>query len=279
MFELSGYAWLLIGLAAFFIGVSKTALPGLATLSVAIFAAVIPARESTAVMLVLLLTGDLIAIWTYRHDAHWPTLRRLIPTVVIGILVGAWFLQWADDLIMRRSIGWILIALTALTLLIMYRKKARSSSRINAAASGSARVRPDFEGEPGDALAGKGEYERLSTRALPRYFYGILGGFTTMAANAGGPVMTLYFLWARFPVLKFLGTQAWFFFIINVIKLPFSFSIGLINPATLRLDLALVPLVLTGALLGRVLAKRMNQKIFEPIVIVLTIISSIYLVV
>ncbi|CAM5743565.1 hypothetical protein SALBM311S_11557 [Streptomyces alboniger] len=52
--------------------------------------------------------------------------------------------------------------------------------------------------------------------------YGVLGGFTTMVANAGGPVMSMYLLSAGFRKLGFLGTSAFFFLIVNVSKVPFS---------------------------------------------------------
>ena len=42
-------------------GLAKTALPGLACIPVAILAAVMPTRPSTALMLLMLLTGDLLA--------------------------------------------------------------------------------------------------------------------------------------------------------------------------------------------------------------------------
>ena len=87
--------------------------------------------------------------------------------------------------------------------------------------------------------------ETPSDRAakVARAGYGSLGGFTTMVANAGGPVMSMYFLAAKFPVKAFLGTAAWFFAIVNVAKLPFSIGLGLITPGTLILDLLLVPLL------------------------------------
>ncbi|WP_210115828.1 hypothetical protein [Acidipropionibacterium timonense] len=71
VFALSAGGWVLLAVASLLLGVAKTALPGLATVAVAMFAAVLPARESTAVMLVLLLLGDVIAVWTYRHDVDW----------------------------------------------------------------------------------------------------------------------------------------------------------------------------------------------------------------
>ena len=108
-----------------------------------------------------------------------------------------------------------------------------------------------------------------------RLIYGSLAGFTTMVANAGGPVTSMYFLACRYPVKAFLGTTAWFFFLVNLVKLPFSVSAGLVNPATLTLGALAAPVVIVSALAGRRLAGRMDQRVFEPIVIVLTIVSAL----
>ena len=122
----------------------------------------------------------------------------------------------------------------------------------------------------------------MTTKAAPaagsrsaRLIYGGLAGFTTMVANAGGPVTSMYFLACRYPVKAFLGTTAWFFFLVNLVKLPFSVSAGLVNPATLTLGALCAPVVIVSALAGRRLAGRMDQRVFEPIVIVLTIVSAL----
>jgi len=107
--------------------------------------------------------------------------------------------------------------------------------------------------------------------------YGTLGGFTTMVANAGGPVMSMYFLATRTPVQVFLGTSAWFFAIINLVKIPFLAGLGLFEGHVLLMDAVLAPLVVLGALAGIRLAKRMNQVLFDRIVIVLTIAGAVYL--
>lgn len=245
MVELSTAAWIVLGLAALLIGVAKTALPGAATISVAAFAAVLPARESTAALLVLLLVGDLVAVWTYRRDVDVKALLKLLPTVVVGLILGAALLAFSDDTFMRRSIGVILLSLTALTLYLMRRGTLTSD----------------------DALANP------SVRGL----YGTLGGFTSMAANAGGPVMTLYFVAARFDVVRFIATQAWFFFGINVAKLPFSIGLGLLRKDVLPVLAILAPLVLIGAFTGRRWVRRFDQRAFTRVVIVLTVISSLYL--
>lgn len=121
MIELTALTWGVLITGALLVGVAKTALPGLATFVAAMFAAVLPARESTAVLLVLLMTGDLVAIWVYRRDADFRTLLRLAPPVIAGLVLGATFLAWADNTTMRRTIGVILLALTALTLWSMRR--------------------------------------------------------------------------------------------------------------------------------------------------------------
>lgn len=100
-----------------------------------------------------------------------------------------------------------------------------------------------------------------------------------MVANAGGPVMSMYFLASRFTVREFLGTAAWFFATINLTKVPISVGLGLINPQTLTLALLLVPGVVVGAFIGRAIASKISQKLFDWLVIILTILGALYLLI
>ena len=245
MIELTTAGWAILLAGALLVGVAKTALPGSATLTVALYAAVLPARESTAVLLILLITGDLMAIWIYRKDADWAILRKLMAPVVIGLGAGAAFLWIVDDTTMRRSIGAILLILTGVTLLMMWRGKLDADSTL---------TNPGIRG-----------------------VYGFLGGFTTMTANAGGPVMTLYFVAARFDVKRFLATQAWFFFAVNVTKVPIHVGLGLLRVEHAPLLATLAPVVIVGALFGRVLVRHMDQALFTRVVLALTVVSSLYL--
>ena len=247
--ELPAYAWALLALAAVIVGFSKTALPGINTVSIAIFAALMPARESTGALLILLIVGDIFAVWSYRKHASWPTILRLAPAVVGGMILGAIFLGLADDEWVRRVIGAILMLVVLFT--VWRRWISQRSAVSGSAASGRA------------ASIG----------------YGSLSGFTTMVANAGGPVMSMYFLAAKFPVKEFLGTAAWFFAIINITKLPFSVGLGLIDGGSLLLDALLIPGVVAGAFAGRWVAGRVPQKVFESAVLVVTVLGAIYLLV
>jgi uncharacterized protein len=244
--DLTWFAWALLGIAALIVGVSKTAIPGAGTVAVAIFAAVLPAKQSTGTILLLLIVADLFAVLAYRRHTNWRALLGLAPAVIAGILLGVLFLAFADDAWVKRTIGVILLAVIAITLF-----RRRMGAQV---------------GEDGP--------HRVAAAT-----YGTLGGFTTMVANAAGPVMSMYFLAARFPVKEFLGTAAWFFAIVNLSKVPFSIGLGLITVPGLLLDLVLVPAVVIGALAGRWLAGRLDQTLFERLVIIFTVVGAVYLLI
>ena len=251
LWHISGWGFAALAAAAVLVGFSKTAVSGANTVSLAIFAAVLPARASTGALLPILIAGDVLAVLTYRRHAHWPTLWRLFPAVAVGVVAGTLFLQWADDGIVRTSIGAILLFMAAVTL---WRRRAAEAAE-----------------EPDEVATRTG---RVKARS-----YGVLGGFTTMVANAGGPVMSMYLLSAGFRKLGFLGTSAFFFLIVNVSKVPFSVGLGLIDGHSLLLDLALVAFVVPGAFLGKWAVNRINQTLFERLVIAATIVGGVQLLV
>ena len=268
-------SWLLLLAAACLTGLAKTVLPGAATIAVALFAAVLPAKESTGVMLVLLLVGDVLAVWSYRRDADVTMLRRLIPAVAVGVLAGAVFLRLASDTGTRRVIGVVLLLLIAATLWGRRRSARPAPGAAAAAGPEGPAGGPSPAPSPRPADDAVGSRSGAGSSPPARILYGALAGFTTMVANAGGPVTSMYFLACRYPVKAFLGTTAWFFFLVNLAKLPFSLSLGIIRPEHLALDAVLAPVVIALALAGRRLADRMDQRVFEPIVIALTILSAL----
>ncbi|WP_405923157.1 sulfite exporter TauE/SafE family protein [Streptomyces sp. NBC_00035] len=249
LWHISVWEFAALAAAALLVGFSKTAVSGANTVSLAIFAAVLPARASTGVLLPILIVGDVLAVLTYRRHAHWPTLWRLFPAVAVGVVFGTLFLVWADDGVVRTSIGAILLLMAAVTL---WRRRTA-----------------DKDEEPDSVATRKG---RIQARS-----YGVLGGFTTMVANAGGPVMSMYLLSAGFRKLGFLGTSAFFFLIVNVSKVPFSVGLGLIDGNSLLLDAALAAFVLPGAVLGKWAVNRINQRLFEQLVIAATVVGGVQL--
>ena len=298
--ELDTVVWIVLGLGALVVGLSKTAVPGAGTIAVALFASVLPAKASTGALLVLLIVGDMMALLAYRRHADWRVIVKMAPAVVLGLVAGWGFLAVASDAWVRRGIGALLLMVIAVTLWRRWRGSVAATKQASAdatSATGAAQTAGGSAtggsatgggatggGATGPASAAGGQGASAPTPApggggIAAWTYGSLGGFTTMVANAAGPVMSMYFLAAKFPVKAFLGTSAWFFAAVNIAKLPFSIGLGIINPSSLLLDLVLVPLVLVGGLGGRLIAQRISQKTFEWVVVVLTVVGAAYLLV
>ena len=248
MILLTGWQWALVCLAAFLFGVSKTGIAGINVLAIAIFASVLPARESVGAVLISLLAGDVVAVTSYRHDATWRHLWRLFPWAGLGVVIGAFAIGRIADAGVRRMIGGIL-----LVLIVLYLARQRSAQ------NGEAEVAPFTR------------YPWLTGMT------GVLAGFTTMVANASGPIMVLYLLALRLPKVTFIGTSAWFFLFLNLFKLPFSVGLGLVNPNSLAVSLRLVPFTVAGALVGRPLLRHINQRRFERLALALTFVASVRL--
>ena len=243
--------WLLLGLAALVIGVAKTSFGGLASLAVALLAFLLPTtKEATAATLLLLITGDVVAVLRYRSSTDWKLVRGLLPAVVPGLLLGAWFLSAVDDTILRRSIGGLLLVFVVVQLVDRLRRNRPTDS-------------PD-DGPPHRALT---------------IGAGVAAGFTTMAANAAGPVMALYLQWAKVDKMRFLGTGAVYFFIINLAKTPLTAGLGLFTPTVLTTAAALVPVVLLGTLVGIALIGKVPQRAFDIATLVTSAIAAAALII
>ena len=243
--ELTAWQWALLSLGAFFTGLSKTGIAGLGVLSVALFANALPARESTGALLPLLLCADLFGLAFFRKHASWPQLWKLFPWVILGVVAGYFTLGRINSAQMQRLIGGILLAMVALH---VWRKRQA------------------------DPLA-----DPLPHAWWPAALTGVLAGFTTMVANAAGPVMSIYLLAVGLPKLVFIGTGAWFFMLVNSLKVPFSVKLGLITSASLRMDAMLLIPMIPGALLGPVILRRIQQTWFEAMVLGLTVLASVRL--
>jgi uncharacterized membrane protein YfcA len=250
--ELSPLAWVLLATGAMVVGFAKTAVGGAGALAVVAFAAVLPARESTGALLPLLCVGDLVAVRVYHRHANWRLLARMLPGVLPGLLLGAWFVSSVDDTLMRRSIGAILLVMCAVQ--VWMRRSA-----------------PILRDEGGN---GRSHPHHLVTLGM-----GAAAGFATMTANAAGPVTTLYLLVAGLPMLEFLGTAAWFYLVVNAAKLPISAGLSLMSMEGLVIDALLVLPLLAGAAAGVFLMRRIDQSQFDRAALALTAVAAVGLLV
>ena len=243
--DLAPWQWILLSLGAFVTGLSKTGVAGLGTLSVVLFANALPARESTGALLPLLLCADVFGVAIFRKHADWHHLWKLFPWVILGVIAGYFTLGRTSNLQVQRMIAGIVLTMV---LLHVWRQRRL--------------------GAVGDALPHTWWFAALA---------GCLAGFTTMVANAAGPVMVLYLLSVGLPKLAFIGTGAWFFMLVNGFKVPFSVGLGLITSQSLLVDALLVIPMVPGALLGPVILRRLDQRMFERLTLLLTVAAALRL--
>jgi hypothetical protein len=232
--------WVLAAVAAAIVGISKSGIGGLGMLSVLIFAQIMPAKQATGMVLPLLCFGDAVGASYYWKHAKWVHLRRLFPWTAAGVLIGYFALERIDERQARVLIGIIVLGMVAMHLL---RRK----------------------------YAGK-EAEHGAWFAPT---IGVLAGFTTLVANAAGPLMVIYMLALRLPKMDWVGTGAVFFLILNLFKVPFMLDLGLITSASFALNLWLAPLVLAGAWFGRRLVLKIDQRSFENVALALSVVAGV----
>jgi hypothetical protein len=234
--------WVLAAVAALIVGISKAGIGGLGMLSVVIFAQIMPAKQATGMVLPLLCMGDLVGAAIYRRHAKWTHVWRLFPWTAAGVLIGYLALDRISEQQASMLIGGIVLSLA-----IMHLVRRRTAGH---------------EAEHGAWFAPT---------------IGVLAGFTTLVANAAGPLMAVYMLAMRLPKMDFVGTGAVFFLLLNLFKVPFMIHLGLINTTSFTLNLWLAPAVVAGAWLGRKLVMKIDQRSFENIALALSIVAGLNL--
>jgi len=245
MLHLSVTQWLLAFAGAFGMGLSKAGFSGIGLLHVVVFAFLFGAKDSTGIVLPMLLVGDLYAVRTFRKHARWEYLRRMLPPALAGVVLGAAGMTRLSDAAYKPLIGWIILALTAMQVVHT--------------------VRPRW--------FGRVPHTRSFTWGM-----GLLAGATTMLANAAGSIMSLYALAVGLPKYELVGTNAWFFLTVNAFKIPFSARLGLIRSGTLLLNVALVPAIIAGLLAGRVLIRHVSQRFFDGFLLTFAGLAAIKLI-
>jgi hypothetical protein len=237
------WQWILGAVCALFAGVAKSGVPGLGIAVVPLMAITVgSARASAGWLLPILCTADLFAIAYYRRNTQARRLFDLAPWVLVGMGAGTVALGWGER-VLRPLIGVVVLAMVAAHVW----RKWRARTGVPTDWTHSAR-------------------------------YGVVAGFATTVANAAGPVMNVYLLSKQLPKDEFVAAGAWFFFLINLTKVPiYVWRGGMISGGSLLFDACLIPVVAVGALLGRMLVRHLAQATFEIAVLCLTAAATLLL--
>lgn len=242
--ELTLEQWVLGLVGAFLIGLAKGGLPALGNLTAGIYAVIFASRASVGILLPVLISADIVAVCVYRRHALWPYIRRLLPWTMVGLILGWWLFGYVGDREVQILIGLLLFFMTGVHFLRLWLNRKAGEDKVPS----------------GLAFCS---------------FSGIMGGFSTMMANAAGPVMALYFLAMKLPKYAFIGTAAWYFFIVNVIKIPFMVHRDIIHFQSIAISACFVPAAMTGAFVAPRIVKYINQRLFEGLIWVFVIVAGL----
>ncbi|MEN3323603.1 sulfite exporter TauE/SafE family protein [Mariniflexile soesokkakense] len=240
-FHLTIFQWAAICFAVFLLGLSKSGIKGIGIIIVVILAFVFGEKTSTGILLPMLIFADIFAVVYYNKHAQWQYIKKLLPAMVIGVLVGVWVGNDISEVIFKRIMAVIIIG----SVLIMFYMENRKSNTIPT-----------------------NKWFSNST--------GFMAGFTTMVGNLAGPISDIYFLAMRMPKNEFIGTAAWLFFIINVFKLPFHIFVwNTVSVETLVLNSVLIPMVILGFFLGAYIVKLISNVNYRRFVLIVTALGGI----
>ena len=248
MFEfLSNYdfttlQWAIIVLSGFLIGIDKSGIPVMLIL-VPVMAQILGGKLSVGFILPLLIMGDIFAVIYYKRHTKLKHVLKPMPWALMGILVGLFVGNNVSDIQFQK----IMAAIVGLCVILLLLKK----------------------GDSKDGIINKWYFSAVT---------GLLGGFSTMIGNAAGPVMILYFLSLNLKKNSFIGTFAWFFFVMNLVKFPlYALVWHNISWESFALNLMLWPLIIIGALIGVRVVKYVPEKPYRAIMLTVTVVGAIKL--
>lgn len=241
LFQLSWFDWFLAMMAAVIIGISKAGVKGIAIIVVTLLALVFGSKASTGILLPLLTIGDIFAVIYYHRHTQWKYLKRLLPWMAIGVLIGVRVGEHLPENVFKQGMAAIIL----LTVIMMF------------------------------------WWERQKIKKVPDNWWfasimGLAAGFTTMIGNLAGAFTNIFFLAMRLPKDQFIGTAAWLFFIINLFKWPFHIFVWkTISWESLLIDLRLLPGVMAGLFIGIYLVKKIKERFYRQLILILTALGAV----
>jgi uncharacterized membrane protein YfcA len=244
--QVAAYQWVLAIASGMVIGMSKAGITGLTLMFVPLMALSFGGRASTGILLPMLCVGDVFAVAWYRRNAEWRYLLKLLPPSLVGLAAGVAVGGKLSDTAFRYLLGGIILALLGMMIWQDVRKT-----------------------EP--------HYPQAWWFAIVA---GLAAGFTTMIGNAAGAITSIYLLSMRLPKKAFIGTAAWFFLIINLLKVPLQvFFWKNISAGTLTLDAIMIPAIAVGAGIGIFAARKIPERGYRVFVMVMTGVAGLLLMV
>ncbi len=237
-------AWALYFLCAMLIGMSKTGIMNIGTLTVPIFAWIFGAKYSTGIVLILLCFADTIAVIYYRKAFLWSEVKKLLPMALLGLGIGLISGNYVNDKVFKVMISVCL--LLGVVIMVLTERSDR--------------------------------FRQTVDHPLYSPLFGLIMGFSTMVGNAAGPALSVYMLSKKLDKVTFTATSAWFIMILNFTKVPLQAVVWKnLTWEGIWLNIMGLPFILLGGFLGIKLLKILPEKEYRQLILALVVISSLFL--
>ena len=232
----------LIAAVVLLIGISKSAFAGaLGVFSVPLLMLKLPAEQAIAIMLPLLIIGDMLSVKSFWKKWDNKLLMSLIPGAIIGVAVAYLIIDTINTEHLRLIIAIICIVFSLKNLLFKQMTLTILNNKVGA------------------------------------LLMSIFSGLTSSLVHAGGPPIIIYFSAIGLAPNKFIATAAIFFAMMNIVKLVAALSLGLLTNETILTALAFTPLAFIGNWIGVKINTLLNKQLFLKIMNYLLLFLGCYL--
>ncbi len=213
-------------------GISKSGFGGgLGVMSVPLMSLFVAPQFAAAVLMPILLAMDILIVWRYRRAWDRRIILNLLPAALIGLALGSATFQLMDADVIRLVIG-MLAAFFVLQFLVAQHASSKP---------------------------------RTTSRPIV-WMLGLISGFASFVAHAGGPPVKGYLLQQKLQKTWFVGTNTVFFFSLNFVKMIAYGAAGTLSTTSLVTSAILAPALLLGVFIGGRLHSVVNQDIFVKII-------------
>lgn len=236
------YVASIIAFLGFMIGLAKGGFGGLGALLTPILALILPVASAVGVLLPMLMVGDAFAVYMYWKEWDLDLVRRMLPAGIVGAIAGTFLLSRLSADGLRVVLGVFVLLLVAYRFL---------SDRIQAV---------QYQSKPWHAPAA-----------------GLLSGVASGMFNNGGPAFSSYLLLQKLTARPFIATSAIYFALLNLIKVPGFLYTGVLDLPLLFSLWWVFLFIPIGIWVARMLLTRVSPSMFESIIVILLIFSSLWL--
>ena len=257
---ISAPGWVALAVAALMVGLTKAGFgAGAGILAVPLMTVVLGGADMLAVMLPVLICGDVFSLIHYPKQKDWRNLKMLVPSCIVGVGIG-----WGALRLLERVAGAkgglnavlnpLVGSICLMFLLIQLWRYFRES--------------------------------RLTERPepyRPRLWHGLslgtVAGITSTLSHAAGPLVALFLLPQKLDKRVYVGTAVTYFFFGNAVKfVPYAMQ-GMLTRATVCTSLALLPAVVVGTLIGVRLNRQFSGRAFALVIYAVTLAAVLKLLV